>query len=107
MLGKKKPESDNTPPVTNISKKLNVDGITLKKGDKRQSSSRMRLSENRELVKLPPLKDASVSVTDWFKFNSQKTKKSNFEKKFIFIQFEIKNNTKRKLNRINSNNTLI
>ena len=63
MLGKKKPESDNTPPVTNISKKLNVDGITLKKGDKRQSSSRMRLSENRELVKLPPLKDASVSVT--------------------------------------------
>ena len=62
MLGKKKPESDNTPPVTNISKKLNVDGITLKKGDKRQSSSRMRLSENRELVKLPPLKDASVST---------------------------------------------
>lgn len=63
MLGKKKPESDNTPPVTNISKKLNVDGITLKKGDKRQSSSRMRLSENRELVKLPPLKDASVSTS--------------------------------------------
>ena len=78
MLGKKKPESDNTPPVTNISKKLNVDGITLKKGDKRQSSSRMRLSENRELVKLPPLKDASVSVSDWFKFNSQKNKKFEF-----------------------------
>lgn len=79
MLGKKKPESDNTPPVTNISKKLNVDGITLKKGDKRQSSSRMRLSENRELVKLPPLKDASVSATGGFKFNFQKTKNSNFE----------------------------
>lgn len=77
MLGKKKPESD-TPPVTNISKKLNVDGITLKKGDKRQSSSRMRLSENRELVKLPPLKDASVSATDGFKFNFQKNKKFEF-----------------------------
>ena len=83
MLGKKKPESDNTPPVTNISKKLNVDGITLKKGDKRQSSSRMRLSENRELVKLPPLKDASVSATG-FKFNFQKQKNrilKNFHQK--------------------------
>ena len=69
MLGKKKPESDNTPPVTNISKKLNVDGITLKKGDKRQSSSRMRLSENRELVKLPPLKDASVSTSSLTPFD--------------------------------------
>ena len=87
MLGKKKPESDNTPPVTNISKKLNVDGITLKKGDKRQSSSRMRLSENRELVKLPPLKDASVSATGGFKFNFQETKNKTQNNHYNFDLF--------------------
>ena len=36
------------------------------KKDKRQSSSRFNISGNRELVRLPPLKDANVSKKNEF-----------------------------------------
>lgn len=57
MLGKKK--NEETPPVTPLAKFVDNENLTIIKKDKRQSSSRIKLAQNRELVKLPPLKDAS------------------------------------------------
>ena len=37
-----------------------------KKDTKRQTSSRFNVSKNRELTRLPPLKDASVSFHSYF-----------------------------------------
>ena len=64
MLGKKK-NDESQPPVTPVAKFADNENLTIIKKDKRQSSSRIKLAQNRELVKLPPLKDASVSTTNY------------------------------------------
>jgi serine/threonine-protein phosphatase 2A regulatory subunit B' len=49
----------NAPPPTQINKmKFSGGGANLQRKDRRQSSSRFNVSSNRELLKLPPLKDA-------------------------------------------------
>ena len=48
----------SNPPMTLLNKNYNADPMTIVKRDKRQSSSRFKISSNRELQKLPFLKDA-------------------------------------------------
>lgn len=59
--GKEEEEKNNQgPPVTPLIKTKYGPGVPLvKKGDKRQNSSRFNVSKNRELVKMPALKDAA------------------------------------------------
>ncbi|KAL4238640.1 Serine/threonine-protein phosphatase 2A 56 kDa regulatory subunit delta isoform [Mactra antiquata] len=52
------PNQETHPPTTNINK-LKFTGPPHVKKDKRQNSSRFNISKNRELVKLPLLKDAT------------------------------------------------
>uniref|UniRef100_H2YUT9 Serine/threonine protein phosphatase 2A regulatory subunit n=1 Tax=Ciona savignyi TaxID=51511 RepID=H2YUT9_CIOSA len=47
------------PPVTQLIKVKHAPGVPLVKKEKRQSSSRFNVSKNRELVKMPALKDAA------------------------------------------------
>ncbi len=51
--------SSSAPPPSQISKMKFSSGPQLIRKDRRQSSSRFNVSSNRELVKLPPLKEAS------------------------------------------------
>ncbi|XP_055677656.1 serine/threonine-protein phosphatase 2A 56 kDa regulatory subunit gamma isoform isoform X1 [Lutzomyia longipalpis] len=53
-----KPATNNIPPVTPITKSINLSGPLIKK-DKRQNSSRFNVSKNRELNALPLLEEAS------------------------------------------------
>lgn len=52
------PNSENHPPTTSINK-MKFAGPPHVKKDKRQNSSRFNITKNRELVKLPLLKDAT------------------------------------------------
>ncbi|XP_039249553.2 serine/threonine-protein phosphatase 2A 56 kDa regulatory subunit gamma isoform-like [Styela clava] len=47
------------PPVTQLTKVKYAPGVPMVKKDKRQNSSRFNISKNRELVKIPALKDAA------------------------------------------------
>ena len=49
---------DSNPPITSLSRNIYSSDPTIIKKDKRQSSSRFKISSNRELHKLPFLKDA-------------------------------------------------
>lgn len=51
--------SSAVPPVTPLTKGKYAQGPMVVKKDRRQSSSRFNVSKNRELVKMPALKDAS------------------------------------------------
>ncbi|XP_055715085.1 serine/threonine-protein phosphatase 2A 56 kDa regulatory subunit gamma isoform isoform X3 [Phlebotomus papatasi] len=53
-----KPASNNVPPVTPITKSINLTGPLIKK-EKRQNSSRFNISKDRELIALPLLEEAS------------------------------------------------
>ncbi|KAM4591578.1 serine/threonine-protein phosphatase 2A 56 kDa regulatory subunit delta isoform 1-T1 [Odontesthes bonariensis] len=56
--GSKRPSNSTTPPPTQLNKIKYSGGPQLVKKERRQSSSRFSLTKNRELQKLPALKDA-------------------------------------------------
>jgi len=52
------------PPVTQLTKGKYAQGPMMVKKDRRQSSSRFNVSKNRELVKMPALKDAAADQVE-------------------------------------------
>ena len=58
-----------------------------KKDTKRQTSSRFNVSKNRELTRLPPLKDASVSFSILLSGLHSKNKKFNFRTSIIIEMY--------------------
>ncbi len=50
----------STPPVSMITKNAPYGGEVIQRKEKRQSSSRFNISTNRELTKLPLLKESST-----------------------------------------------
>ena len=59
-------KDEKTPPMSKLGNSMYGEVPNIKNKEKRQSSSRFNISKNRELIRLPALKDASVSFGSFF-----------------------------------------
>ena len=59
-------KDEKTPPMSKLGNSMYGEVPNIKNKEKRQSSSRFNISKNRELIRLPALKDASVRFKNDF-----------------------------------------